>query len=337
MKSLMKNKKGVGGAIWAIIVILVIITGFVGYFAITAGPSQKIVQQTAQDIAEATKKGDVASIGIYVRDLENNNINTKVAVPVYCKETDGEFIIDATSSSTSAEITGKSTIGKEITCWAFNTTYQSEPKTLIVDEESEHVVIDAYKVVGTGTIDFYDDTYTTGTAGVINVTAGADATDTFQKMRFTNSGTDMAYNLGGFYFNTIEGTNVSVIDISGSATLSGMDHSSAQIVISSLSTKVSARKDSWDFAFEIDDDSATAGNQPLYMQENDYLESGSVAVTADGDGCTSGGGDLISSYAFAKGYYRSSKENTVNFGHETDATSPSVIGSDVTGDTFYCS
>ena len=291
--------------------------------------------QTAQQVAQATKTGDVSSLGVYVRDISNNNINTKVAVPVYCQDDAGSFIIDGTSSSTTAEITGKTEIGRTVTCWAFNSTYQSEPVTVKIDGESPHIVIDSYKVPTSAKLQFYDDTYTTGTGGAINMSAGADATDTFQKMKFTNNNSDTMLPLGGFYFDIIESSNVSALDISGSASLSGMDKATTQIVESDLSTKVSARKTLWDFVFEIDDDSSQSGNQALLMEENDYLETGSVSVTADGDGC-SGSADLISSYAFTKGYYRSNKEDSVKYGHETDATTSAVITSDITGETFYC-
>ena len=324
---------------WIIIAILFV--GLIGggiYLVNSGGTTQSIIQD-AEDLADITQEGKVASIGVYVRDTSNNNINTKVAVAVYCQDSDGNFIIDATSSSTSAEITGKTTIGEVMTCWAFNSTYQSEPKETKIDGEAKHIVIDAYQVATSGKLQFYDDTYATGTDGVINITAGADVTDTFQKMRFTNNNSDKIIPLGGFYFDISEGSNVSKIDITGSASLSGMDHSTTQIVESFLSTRVSARNTLWDFVFEIDDDSAKEGNQALLMEENDYLESGSVAVTADGDGCATvatGNVDQITSYAFTKGYYRSNKVNEVNYGYETDATTGAVITSDITGQNFYC-
>ncbi|MBU0958192.1 MAG: hypothetical protein KKF56_05275 [Nanoarchaeota archaeon] len=295
--------------------------------------------QTAQQVATATKTGDIASLGVYVRDLANDDINTKLAVATYCQDDKGEFIIDGTTSSTTAEITGKTEIGRTVTCWAFSSTIQSDPKTIKIDGESPHIVIDAYTITGDGNLQFYTDTFTTGT-GVTNVTiASAGQSDTLQKMKYTNNVSDKFLPLGGFYFATASGSNVSGVDISGSATLGGMDHASTQIVSSVLTSRVATRKDNFDFVFEVDDDSTKAGNQVLLMDEQDYLESGTVVIEASSTACNpqAGVGDLVSSFAFTKGYYRSSIENSVKYGHETDATTASLVSAnDVIGATFYC-
>jgi hypothetical protein len=296
------------------------------------GGSQQINQ-----VIESSKSGQVATAGVYVRDVSNNNINTKIAVAVYCKDNSGTMVIDGTSSSTTAEITGKTSIGKTLTCWAFNSTVQTkEPIVTPINDEYTHIVIDAYLVPTTGKLSFYNDQLQTGTGGAINVTAvGASQTGTLQKIRFTQNNTDKILPLGGLYFATVASSNVSNVDISGSATLHGMSKSSTQIVKSELSTSVTSRKDNWDYVFELDDDSGKAGNQALLMEENDYLETGTVQVKGNGNGCTSAG-ELISSYAFTKGYYRSTKAESVLYGAENDADSASVVSSDITGDTIYC-
>ena len=352
MRKLLKNKKGSMAVnllvVFVAIMVIAVIT--VSYFYIKT--SQKAVPGTEEgqkqitDTAIALKTGDVASIGVYVVDTENNDPTTKVQVQVYCKEENGGWVISGTTSSTSAETTGKTTIGNKLDCYAVNSTYNTlddistNPNakyfSRVIDEENEHIVIQAYRSLGAGrgAITFYTDTLGTGTGGIVNVTAGVNGMGTFQKMRFKNNGTDSSYNLGGFYFDKTENSNVSIIDISGSAVLSGMSHASTQVVKSSLGTKISARQTKWDYVFEIDDNPQVTGNQPLYMQENDYLDTGSVSVTANGNGCQVGA-DLISSFAFAKGYYKSITDNVL-FGYENDAVSPSVIGSDITGDTFDC-
>lgn len=336
------NKKGNVYALLIILLLAVAVGG--GGFAMYkmgafSGESQKVVTttQTAQQVAQATKEGDVASIGVYVRDLSNNNIDTKLAVATYCIDNDGTMVIDGTSSSTSAEITGKTSMGKTITCYAFSSDYQTlEPSVVTVDEEYEHVLIDAYTLADSAQINIYNDQLQTGTGGAVNLTGvGADATGTWQKLRIKNNDSDSILPLGGIYFNTVTSSNVSGIDAEGSATLYGMDHSSAKFVESDLSTSVSTRKDNWDFVFEVDDDSSKSGNQPLLLEENDYVETGSVAVTADGDGCSSAG-ELVSMYAFTKGYFRNTKSTGIGFGHETDASSASVVSADYTGDTWYC-
>jgi hypothetical protein len=335
------NKKGNAIGVTLIVLMSIIAVFVVGggiyLFTRDAGTQSGVGGSTVDNIVTQTQTGDVAQIKVYVRDLANNNINTKLAVAVYCQDDDGKFIIDATSSSTSAEISGSTTRGKTVTCWAFNSTVQTKtPVSIAVDEEVEHVVVDAYSLATTGAVSFYNDQYQTGTGGVINVTSvSADGTGTLAKMRFKNNNTDKWLPAGGVYFSTVSSSNVSEIDLTGSATLSGLDHSSTQIVDSSLSTAVSTRKDNWDYVFEFDDNSAESGNQPVILEENDYLESGSVKVTGDGDGCTSAG-ELVSSYGFTKGFFRGTKTDEVKYGAETDASSSAVISTDITGDTFYC-
>lgn len=334
----MNNKGQVLGVI--MVILLLAVVGIAGYavYSLKTSPQSTVqtTTQSAQQVAQATKTGDVSSLNIYVRDLANNNINTKIAVATYCKDDLGQFILDGTSSSTSAEISAKTEIGRTVTCWAFNGTTVAVPQTIKIDGESPHIVLDAYNALGSGRgkLQFYTDTYATGSGGAVNVSVSAGGSGKFQKARFTVNSTDTVYPLGGFYFNRVASSNISDIDMSGSATLSGMTHASTQIVKSTLATAVTSRKDNWDFVFEIDDNSAEAGNQPLLMEENDYLESGAVVVSSN-SGCTSAG-ELVSSYAFAKTYFRSNTKADVLFGHETDGTSPAVVLTDITGDTFYC-
>ena len=296
-------------------------------------------QQIVQQVSQATKAGDVSSLGVYVYDTANNNKETKVAVPVYCQDDAGKFVIDGTSSNTNAEITGKTEIGRTVTCWAFNSSYQvSEPVTVNIAGESPHIVIKAFKVPDSGKIQFYTDTYSTGTGGIINVSiATAGQTDTLQKMRYTNNMSQTVMPLGGFYIAVPSPSNVSKVDIGGSASLHGMSKASTQIVASTLSSRVSSRKDSFDYVYEIDDDSATAGNQVLLMEEQDYLETGTVTVKAESTACSGSSADLISSYAFPKGYYRSQKASAINYGIETDGITASLLTTaDVVGETLYC-
>lgn len=337
----MKNKKGQAWLAVIIAVALVVAVIMFGTYlymqsktpqqAVPSGTTEQIVQQVSQ----ASKEGDVSSVGIYVRDIGGDNINTKIAVATYCQDDKGKFALDGTSSSASAEITAKTEIGRTLTCWAFDSTHQSNPKTIYVDGESPHMTIDAYNVSTTGHIQVYDDVYTTGSNGKVNVSVGAGGTSTFQKMRITNNNTNKILPLGGVYFDKGVNSNVSKVDITGSASLSGMNHDSTQIVENTGGTKVSSRTNLWDYAFEVDDNPSEAGNQPLIMEENDYLESGSVSVTADGDGC-SAGADLVAQYAFTKGFYRSAMTDAVKFGYETDAVSPAVITADLIGDTWGC-
>jgi len=341
----MKNKRGQAVAwVFVAVIVLALIGGGIYYF--TKAPSQAVIQQTAQEVAEATKTGDVASIGVYVRDISNNDVNTKIAVATYCQDSKGGFIIDGTSSSTSAEITGKTTIGEDIECWAFNSTYQTlNSVTFKVESEVEHIVIDSYQVPTQANvdIDYYDDTLTVADAGISNLSVASEGSDSFSKLRLKNNVSDTILPLGGLYLDVIEDSNITAIEMAGSATLSGFSdtiandaHSSTNIVDSTLSTAVSARKSRWDYVFELDDDSSQSGNQVLLLEENDYLETGSITVSSD-VGCSAGStGSRIINYVFTKGYFRETKNSGVAYGHETDATTATVISTDLTGPTVYC-
>lgn len=350
----MKNKSGkvTFQTILLTVLTIAVVGGIIGFFAIYSNvqniqqtlPSSTTTKEVVNQITSGTKDGKVSNLGVYVYDLENNNKNTKVAVPVYCQDEKGNFVLDGIASSTTTLITGSTEIGRTITCWAFNATYQSNPTLITITGESPIVNINAFRTLGAGYghLQFYTDTLVTGTGGIVNVTAeGSSGSGTLNKLRFTINQSNNAYWLGGFYFDKIVGSNVSTIEIGEIASLQGnLGHASTTIVPSKLGTSVSSRTEQWNVIFEIDDNSAKEGNQPLLMHQNDYIESGSVKVIANGLGCNNVAGttDLISSYAFQKGYFRSAVTNGgVKFGSETDATAPAVIGSgDVTGDTFYC-
>ena len=150
------NKKGAAGMVF-IIILAVVVVGILAYMAF--GPQQVVDTEVTEDLVAATKEGDVASIGVYVRDLAATNVNNKVPVAIYCVDEDGAFIIDGTTSSATAETTGKTTIGATITCYAYNATVQTlTPAVINVDKEAEHVVIDAYTLSTNAQITLYDDT-----------------------------------------------------------------------------------------------------------------------------------------------------------------------------------
>jgi len=334
------NNKGQTAVLVVIMLLLVAVGGTFIYTSFAGGgTSQSVIQKTIQQTAEETKSGTVSSIGVYVRSVSKDDVNTKIAVPVYCQEVgSGKFIIDGTTSSTSAEITGKSTIGETVRCWAFNSTVQTlEPAEVKITGEAEHIVIDAYNL-GTGAeFTFYDDTLTNANNGAVNLSVGADGSESFAKLKFKNNNTNENIPLGGFFFDVNENTNISDIDMSGSVDLKGMDHSNSLIVVSDLTTRVSSRKSQWDYVFELDDDSSKEGNQALILEENDYLETGPITISSS-VGCTSGSvaGTKAQVRAFMKGYYRTTKSNTVGYGHETDASSASRIAVDITGPSIYC-
>lgn len=338
-KNLDMNKKG---QMWiGVALVVMVFIGLVGGgIFLFVGDDDVQQGETAAAVAIATKTGDVSSIKVFVRDMANDDVNTKLAVATYCQGDDGVFIIDGTTSSTSAEITGQTTIGKTVTCYAFDSTHQTmTPAVIKVDEEVEHVVIDAYTVSTTATVDFFDDTFTVADNGVSNITIASEGSDTFQKLKFTNTGSDAWYPLGGFYVNTVESSNVSIVDITGSAVVGGISgKSSTNIVDSTLTTRVSARKSAFDFVFEINDGNPVEGNdgnQPIILDENDFIESGVINVeSTNSGGCAVT--ESVTWSSFTKGYYREAVNTGIGYGHETDAVSSAVITADVNLDDFYC-
>lgn len=345
------NKKGnVLGVMIVVGLFLVIgLMGFIAYqqgmFSNIGGTSESGVsgqtQTVVNQVAEASKAGTVSSVGVYVRDVSATDVNSKVAVPIYCYDTSsGDFMIDGTTSSTSAETTGKATIGDQITCYAFNSTFQTKtPLTFTVEREAEHKVIDAFRMPLGIKIQFYTDTYATGTGGQINVTvSGTNSQGMFTKMRVTNNNSNTILPVGGIYFSTVPLSNISDIDVSGSATIFGGNHASTNIVRSTLKNDIVSRRDNWDYVFELNDPTAIAGNtgnQPLFLEQNDYFETGSVSVKS-ASGCAPVG-EIVQASLFIKGYYRSTTSKGVAYGYETDASPASLLNSaDFLSDTFYC-
>lgn len=335
----MKNKKAQAGLIILIVGVIAVIA-LLAWVVFGGGIQQVVTTETAEEIAEATKVGDVASIGVFVRNVAHTNINTKVGVQIYCQDDSGTFVIDGTVSSTSAETTGKTTIGKTVTCWAFNSTYQTlEPTITKIDEEAKHIVIDSYKVnvETTAEIDYYDDTFTVADGGISNLSVGASSSDSFYKLRLKNGQTSQFLPVGGFYLDVNESTNITNIDMSGAVALRGMDHATAQLVKSSLVTGESTRRARWDYVFEFDDDAGEAGNQALILEDGDYVETSAIVVESSvGCTATSHDGTSFRTYVFTKGYFRETLNTGVSYGHETDAASASVISADSAGPEVYC-
>lgn len=333
------NKKAQAGLGYALLGVMVIGVVVLIYFVATSGaPAQTVVQESLENIVAESHEGKVASIGVYVRDLSHNNVNTKRAATVYCQDDTGSFIIDGTTASTSAEITGKTTIGKTVTCWAFDGTYQTmEPEVTVIDEEAEHIVIDAFTSAITAEATVYDTTFTSANDGAVNLSVGADGSDSFAKMKFKNNNTDSFISLGGFSVDVIEDTNITGIDMVGAVSLFGfIDTPLVKIVKSDLTTGVSARKSQWDYVFEIDADAGEIGNQALIINENDYIETGPITFESD-VGCTAGStGARGVIRGFIKGYFRETKNEGVGYAHETDASSASVIETDIACTTVYC-
>jgi len=333
----MKNKKGSALAIFLVIGIfaLIAIAG-TGVYLIAKPTTNAVVQntQTEKLVTEITS-GKIANLKVWVSDDSATDKSTKLVVPIYCKDDKGNMIADGTSSSSSATTSVQTTTGTKGTCWAFNSSVQTVDSDGVPfdmsNQESLQITIPVYQYSGVGQILFRD---RNGDSGKNLSLSGADSDNNFKSMEFKLNGTNTKYNLGGFYFNTVTGSNASLIDASGSAERTGKATTSTSLVSSTIGTKVSARKDNWDFVFEISDPKG------LLMEANDYLTTGSIDVHSD-VGALTNSVDLVTARAFAKGNYRnalSGSQANVGFGYEDDSPSgASAILSDVApGDsTFY--
>lgn len=300
-----------------------------------------------QEVVAETKSGDVAQIKVDVRDMANDDVNTKLAVAIYCVDSKGDFVIDGTTSSTSTRISGSTTRGEMVTCYAFSSTIQTyQPFVGEVKDEILLVTIDAYTLSVLGSNDFFDDTFTVsdnGTQGSnISITTSGGR-DTYQKMKFTNKGTNSFLRISGFYFDTVVGSNISIIDITGSASVSKRavtkDSGATSIVNSDLTSSVSSRKDKLNFIFEIDDGNPVLGNegfQGVLLDESDFLETGIVAVESDGSSGCVGKVDKASLFGFSKGFYREKQGEGIGYDWEDDAISAAVISTDMEAEFFNC-
>lgn len=329
-----KDKRGASGiAVTMVILMSTLVIGllFVGIMYFTGNLQGTVSEKTTEDISKATSSGDVAQIKVRVRDRANTDPTTRLAVPVYCKDELNNLVIDGTTSSTTSDTSGSTTRGKTVTCWAFNSTIQTvKPITKDIDSDIVPFEIDAYTVATTSAITFYNDQFNTGTGGVINVTGvGANIKGTLNKVRVKNNQTSKWLPIGGVYFDVVTGSNVSSITVDSNG-LSISD------VTSTLATGVTTRKEQWNYVFEFNGGTEGTNKLAVILEDGDYKESGAIGVKGNGNGCVSAG-ELISSYGFTKGYYRSISDTSfVKYGHETDAESPAVVSTSITGETFYC-
>ena len=78
-----QDKKGQAMVGWLLAIVGVAFLGIFVWVAVQqglfskpeAGVGQSVTTQTATQVATATKQGDIATIGVYVRDLSNNDVN----------------------------------------------------------------------------------------------------------------------------------------------------------------------------------------------------------------------------------------------------------------------
>ena len=325
------------GQAWAgvVLVIAVIVIGgaFIavavqqGWFK-AAGVSEKITSETTQQVIEASKDGDAATVYVRVRDRSQKNVETQVASGLYVADETGKLIKTNTTTSATADTLVATSIGKTLTFYAYDGTYQmKDPNgiTIKVKSAKEDLDIDVFKLSNSISIEVYNEAG--DSRKNLSVPTSGSGTYVYARVKNNVTSGNGWIPLGGLYFAAPSGSNTTGIDLSGSATIRSGGHPSTNIVASGLGTGVTSRRDNWDYVFEMDDSSGEVGNQRLILEENDYFDTGTVEITANDIGCA---GEFITPYAFTKGIYWSQQGKGIGFGHETDASTPVVISPDLT-------
>jgi hypothetical protein len=300
------------------IIVAVVISG-VTLFTVLSDRQSGIEPGKTQTelIAEQTKSGDVAQIKVYARDLANDNQNTHVAATLYCVDDLGNFVIDGETGSSSARTTGSTTRGRKVSCYAADSTYQTLDENNVdntefdywdreIDEEVELITIDAYTIAASSRMDLY-----TSTDNVVhrqhNITISTEGSDSYNTMEFENNDTDKWYPLAGFYADVYTTSNISDVYAEGTAIVkNNPDISSVTLYNKQLSTSVGSRKETWDYTIVVDADSSKDGDQVLILEQNDYIETGSLVVETT-EGCSHADHNNVTMYSYIKGWYRTTR------------------------------
>lgn len=340
------NKKAqskVPTGVWVILSIVLIVA--VGGFGFMAYQSQKQTaleeQRQKAELAKPTETasiesnvGKVAVLKASATDKENNNPNTQVAVPArfWKANKDGIWETFASGGAQYKKYTGsfKEWIGSSATVALSSTTTTSISPVNVGD------IVCGSAFNGTGTsVSFIGETscvelateaeslklpthtgctatqlqgviYSTGSTTGQNISVGVNGDNSFDKVYLRVNSTDCAYNLGGFYVDTTSGTNVDDINL-GSET--------KPLTKSNKAIKRIKEKD--DYVFELD--------APLLMHENEKFYTGSLSVSADGDGCSPAERLNVSAYDSAQ--YLPIAGLALASGAEDDQSSPADVGS----------
>lgn len=297
----------------SVFVILIIALVGGGYWLFTQ-QDEESTTQTIQQIATESNKGDLALAQIIVYDREASNQNTVATVPVYVYS-GTTFARDGTASSTT-RVSQKVTRGESYSYVAFNGSYYGDiRRNVVINADNDDVDLEAHAICRSGLdIKLYDESLKTDRPNITGV--GANQKGSMEKMRVDHNDSNCAYNLAGFYFDTVSTSNISNIELSGKDS-----------AISSSNIGIERVKEYDDYVFEL--------NTPVMMEDGDTYDTGKITVEADGDGCAA---ELVTVYAFDKAHSRSQTagkgilENVI----ESDAPSPADVGGADFSDSFYC-
>lgn len=297
--------------------------------------TQTITEVPGQEPIANLLQGKASTLTVRADDVEASSI-LGVSVPLYVVK-GGEITTSATVLSPSGTtITGYS-VGDTISLVAFNNTYSGEwIKDYKIPSESPNIILKVHRIAPTGfglwTVrNEASNAQTQTVAGRINITSMSASQSNSLTFKYENNGTYMAYDLGGFYADTVVNTNITTIDFAtdNPTTKKG----SAKILAGSpylpnprRGSLSSARQSLADKIFEVQD----ANGGAFRLRAGDYIKwTGSFLV--NGNGCPSvDTGEALRVYAYDIVNYVSYDNKNIFLGAETDAPSPADVGS---GDT----
>lgn len=320
-----KSKMAQSAAVIAILsLLLVSVVSGITYFgwqinkqtSLQEEQAQADKEKTPEDKSVASKSGEVTVLKVYAQDKESNT-NAQVAVPAffYTKKDGifGDYIgssasttLSATASTSISPVTIGSTVcGNPFNGTGTNVGFYGEEKCQEIKTEGETLQLDTHTICTA--IQMQGLLFSDSTTTNANMSLGTSGSNSFDHVEIRVNGTDCAYNLAGFYVDTIAATNLDNIDL-------GSDTSS----MTEKNVKIQRVKEKANYVFELD--------TPLMMHENVKYKTGSLTLKADGDGCSTS--EAINISAFDKSSSQSAKgSRPILSGRiEDDQDSPVDVG-----------
>src|SRR3990167_5025796 len=312
------NKRGIGTAsiVVAMLGVLILMFGGMMYLNYSGQKTQETIVTPSQialteQTITSSQTGDAATLKLIAYDMEASSKSTPVAVSAYVVDDAGNLVANGRATNAGAGASALS-IGTfrntKLKVIAFNGTsvgwypdINQYETGFTMDTVSKDYTVNVYKITNELQVRLKDkisSSTTVGTSctdtGCINATgASASSTSSNVEALVRNNGTYEAYNFGVVYFDVPVTSNISVIDIKGTATVANNPVSSVAVIDASLDAKeLLSIKNLNDFMFEIDADSSKAGEQPVMLEQSDEIDLGTIAITVNGNGCEVSGQEL---------------------------------------------
>ena len=297
------------------------------------------INSACEKIIVSTLKGKAATISVFAYDKASNTPSTtKTVVPLYLvqnptvtatKVTGEDFAADGTdlSSSSRTDVTEGLTVGDKFVAIAANGSYYGAWSSIItIDKQAKNLDLDNWAIATNGgDIELKDEgenVIANGEGGT-NLTLGASETESFYYLKIKNNNTNSAWNVAGFFIDKAANSNITTFSGEGTTT------ENYAVSYAKDGTFGLERTDADDVMFTL----AT----PVMLLEYDQIKFNDLQVRADGDGCAAvDSGEAFSIYVFDKAWFRSSKENAMMYGAETDSDSPVDVGANDYSETHYC-